>query len=75
LQKLAHQRIAAAGNQGVMPKHGKGDVEIGICGKLDEGKHGLHVMLRDEAAETGRGEEDNWLGRNSGHAWPEECGL
>src|SRR6202007_502353 len=36
LQKLAHQRIAAAGDQRVMPKHRKGDVEIGIWGKLDE---------------------------------------
>ena len=75
VQKLTYQRVAAAGNERIMPEQGECGVEIGLRCELNKADDGLHVMLRDKPSETGRGNEDHWSAWSPSHARPWEVVL
>lgn len=58
LQKLRNQCVATACDERVMTEKCERDVKARLPAELDEAQDGLHVMLRDEATETGRREKD-----------------
>ncbi len=68
LQELADEGVAAAGDQRIMAEQGERRVEARLPRELHQTENRLHVMLRDEAPETGRRDEHHRSLRGLRHA-------